>query len=135
MPGIVRREENAGLIFTAFMTAFSMDWIWVFKKWTIYNSHNHPADELGKGSTDWLTKNTDWFNGYKIERIGNTIHVYVHGASTWGKWKKVGSRDLTKDYTTVPETFYIGFYAAHTKPYRYDFEAQFDNVYVESTPW
>jgi hypothetical protein len=89
---------------------------------------------LAKGTTDWLTTRTGWFNGYKIVRVGNTIHCYVHGASTWGKWKKVASRDLTQDYTTVPDMFYIGFYVAHTKPYSYDFEAQFDNVRAVSTP-
>ncbi|MBN1582378.1 MAG: PKD domain-containing protein [Anaerolineae bacterium] len=107
---------------------------WVFKKWVIENSHDHPADELAKGTTDWLTINTDWFNGFKIERVGNTIHAYVHGASTWGKWKEVASRDMTKDFAKVPDKFYIGLYLAHTQPYSYDFEAQFDNVSVISTP-
>ena len=108
---------------------------WVFKKWTIANTHNHPATELAKGTTrTHLTLRTGWFNAFKFERVGNTLYCYIHGAESWGKWKRIASRDLTKDFAKVPDKFYVGFYVAHTKPYSYDFEAQFDNVKAISTP-
>lgn len=102
---------------------------WVFKKWTIANSHDHPADELAIGTeVSWLTSNTYWWNRFKIERVGNTITCSSYAEESWTKWQPLASRDMSLDFASVPDKFYVGFYLAHSEPYSYDFEAQFEDV-------
>lgn len=114
------------------------DKYWVFKRWVIHNSHDHPADELAQswGNQSWLTVTTLWWNHFKVKRTGNTLQMWTNAEESWDKSHLVVTRDLSLDFNPVPDKFYVGFYMAHSSQFgwRYDLEAQFENLTLHCTP-
>lgn len=115
----------------------SSDRLGLVRKWEITNAKVHPAKTIDSIRThDFLTDRYKRWNRFKIEREGNTLKFYVTSEPKWGSWAQVATHDMTADFEggIVPDKLYVGFYAAHTGPYSYNIDFQFDNVYLYSYP-
>jgi hypothetical protein len=101
--------------------------VWLVKKWTINNWHDHPAVELDTGWTgDKITRLARFWNYLRIQRTGNQLTFSIARQHNEG-WQVV--YQLTDN--ALPQEMYIGFFAAHDD-YSYKLVFQFDEVYLST---
>ena len=101
-------------------------------KWNTMNISDRTYLVGPTEETTYMTDAAKFWNQFRIERSGDTLRFYLRRPDLGQSWKLA----YTFTDSSLPDIFYIGFYAYHSKDDNgsYIIETQYDNLTLHAYP-